>query len=194
MQHSPDHPIAAVAIGASAGGIDALLQILRGLPPGFSLPIFVVLHLPEDRNSRLVEVFRAHVALPVVEALDKSRIEPGTLYFACAGYHLSVEQDLSFSLSCEAPLHYSRPSIDILMESAADAYGERLLGIVLSGANHDGAAGLARIKRMGGMTVVQNPEQAQAGTMPRAAIELTQPDLILPLQEIHSLLLTLEKH
>jgi two-component system chemotaxis response regulator CheB len=130
----------------------------------------------------------------VVEALDKSRIEPGTLYFACAGYHLSVEQDLSFSLSCEAPLHYSRPSIDILMESAADAYGERLLGIVLSGANHDGAAGLARIKRMGGMTVVQNPEQAQAGTMPRAAIELTQPDLILPLQEIHSLLLTLEKH
>jgi two-component system chemotaxis response regulator CheB len=194
MQHSPDHPIAAVAIGASAGGIDALLQILRGLPPGFSLPIVVVLHLPEDRNSRLVEVFRAHVALPVVEALDKCRIEPGTLYFACAGYHLSIEQDLSFSLSCEAPLHYSRPSVDILMESAADAYGERLLGIVLSGANHDGAAGLAHIKRMGGLTVVQNPEQAQAAAMPRAAIDLTQPDLVLPLQEIHSLLLTVEKH
>jgi len=187
-------PFEAIVIGASAGGIDALLAILRGLPASFGPAILVALHLAEDRESRLTEVFRSRVALPVREAIDKTAIEPGTVYFACAGYHLLAERDHTLSLSCEPPVHYSRPSIDILMESAADVYGAGLLGILLTGANQDGACGLARVKQMGGYTVVQDPREAQVATMPQAAIDYLRPDLILSLHEIHTLLLTLEKH
>lgn len=186
-----DREIEAVAIGASAGGVDALLQVLGDLPASFGLPILAVLHLPQDRDSRLAEVFRQHVRLPVQEAADKMPIVPGTLYFAGAGYHLSVERGRSLSLSCESPRHYSRPSIDILLESAADVYGRRLAAILLTGANQDGAAGLAYVKRAGGLAIVQNPAQAQVPTMPQAAIQYLQPDLILSLPQIHRLLLTL---
>ncbi len=189
-----DREIEVVAIGASAGGVDALLQVLGGLPASFRLPILAVLHVPQDRESRLVEVFRQHLQLTVQEAADKAPVEPGTLYFACAGYHLSVERDSSLSLSCESPRHYSRPSIDILMESAADAYGCRLAAILLTGANQDGAAGLAHAKQLGGLTIVQDPAQAQVPTMPQAAIQYLQPDLVLSLPQIHRLLLTLGRN
>lgn len=188
------HPVDAIVIGASAGGVDALFRLLTGLPGGFRLPIIALLHLPEDRESRLAEIFRHRMRIPVREAADKAQIEPGTLYFAGAGYHLSIENDRSFSLSCEAPVHYSRPSIDVLMESAADAYGPRLAGILLTGANYDGAAGLAGIRQRGGITVVQDPAEAQVPTMPEAAIRKLRPDLILPLEGIHALLLNLDTH
>jgi two-component system chemotaxis response regulator CheB len=129
----------------------------------------------------------------VREAADKESIAPGTVYFAGPGYHLSVEMDKTFSLSGEAPVHYSRPSIDVLMESAADAYGPGLAGILLTGANADGAAGLAKIRRQGGLTVVQDPAEAQAPTMPQAAIRTLQPNLILTLDGIHGLLLQLDR-
>ena len=183
----------AVVIGTSAGGVSALLRVLGGLPGGFGLPVMVVLHLPESRYSQVAETFQQRLALPVREAADKESIAAGTVYFAGPGYHLSVENDRSFSLSCEAPVHYSRPSIDLLMESASDAYGAGLAGILLTGANADGAAGMARIRQRGGLTVVQDPAEAQVATMPEAAIRKLKPSLILTLDGISRLLLELEK-
>jgi len=184
--------IDAVVIGASAGGLEALLRILSGLPASYGLPVVVLLHLPSDGESRLCEVFAARLSMPVCEAGDKAPAVPGTVYVAAAGYHLLVEQDHSFSLSCEAPVRYSRPSIDVLMESAADAWGPRLAGVLLTGANDDGAEGLASIGRHGGLTVVQDPAEAAVSAMPLAAIRRRTPDLILPLCEIHALLLELD--
>ena len=186
--------IEAVVIGASAGGVGALLHLLPGLPAGYGRPVVALLHLPENRHSQLADVFQQRMSLPVREAADKEPVSSGTLYFAGSGYHLSVEQDRTFSLSCEAPWHFARPSIDFLMESAADAYGPRLLGILLTGANNDGAAGMAAIGAAGGLTVVQDPQDAEVATMPKEAIRLRAPDLVLPLDDIHTLLLMLENN
>jgi two-component system chemotaxis response regulator CheB len=184
--------IEAVVIGASAGGVGALLRLLPGLPAGYGRAVVALLHMPDGRQSHLAEVFQQRMELPVREAADKEQVLSGTLYFGGSGYHLSVETDRSFSLSCEAPLHFARPAIDYLMESAADAYGPALAGILLTGANQDGAAGMAAIGRAGGLTVVQDPAEAEVATMPREAIRLRAPDLILPLNDIHTLLLMLE--
>jgi len=184
--------IEAVVIGASAGGVAALLEILPGLPRAWPLPVVAVLHLMAGRQSQLAEVFGQRMALPVREARDKESVAPGTVYFAGSGYHLSVETDRSFSLSCEAPCNFARPAIDFTMASAADAYGPGLLGILLTGANHDGAEGLAAIGEAGGLTVVQDPAEAQVDLMPLAAMRRRAPDLILPLRDIHALLLMLE--
>jgi two-component system chemotaxis response regulator CheB len=186
--------VEAVAIGASAGGVAALMQLLPGLPENFRPAIIVVLHIPEGRQSQLASVFQARLPLPVQEAADKQPVASGTLYFAGSGYHLSVEEDRSFSLSTEEPHLFARPAIDFLMQSAADAYGDKLLGILLSGANHDGAAGMAAIADAGGMTVVQDPAEAEVATMPAEAIRVRTPDLVLPLSEIHQLLLMLERN
>jgi two-component system chemotaxis response regulator CheB len=185
--------VEAIVIGASAGGVEALLNILSPLREGFVLPIIVVLHLPEARRSQLAEVFARRVAMPVLEAIDKTRVEAGTLYFAGPGYHLSVEQDRSFSLSLEPRVHHSRPAIDFLFESAADAYGPTLAAVLLTGANQDGARGLAQVKQHGGLTIVQDPEEAQIATMPQAALDLHQPDHILPIRGIGRLIVELEQ-
>jgi two-component system chemotaxis response regulator CheB len=185
--------VEAIVIGASAGGVEALLKIFTALPEGFSLPIMVVLHLPDDRRSQLAEVFGQRLSLPVKEARDKQSIDPGTVYFAAPGYHLSVEQDRSLSLSQEERVHYSRPAIDYLFDSAADVYGPRLAAVLLTGANQDGARGLAQVKRRGGLSIVQDPAEAQVATMPEAAIALLQPDYILPLHGISRLLVELER-
>jgi two-component system chemotaxis response regulator CheB len=186
-----------VVIGGSAGGIDALLALLPALPSGFALPVVCILHLPPDRESRLAELFGGRVPLPVREAADKEPIVPGTIYFAGPSYHLSIEPAVDgdgpcFSLSCEPPVQFARPSIDVLMESAADAYGPHLAGILLTGANHDGAAGMECIKQCGGLAVVQDPAQAQASTMPEQAIRRCAPHLVLPLARIAALLPLLE--
>lgn len=194
MQTATERRIEAVVIGASAGGVTALLTLLTGLPETFRLPIVAVLHLPDDRDSLLVEIFQHRLPIAVREAADKESIAPATLYFAAPGYHLSVEMDRTFSLSCEAPVNYSRPSIDVLMESAADAYGASLAGILLTGANFDGAAGLAKIRQHGGLTVVQDPAEAEVATMPQAAIRKLHPNLILTLDGIRSLLLKLDRN
>ena len=185
---------AAVVIGASAGGVNALLQMLPALPRGYRIPIVVVLHVRSGRQNQLVDVFQQRLKVPVREAGDKEDIIPGTLYFAPAGYHLLLENDRSFSLSCDAPLHFARPAIDITMETAADAFGPRLVGVLLTGANDDGAEGMAAIGRAGGLTVVQDPEEANVGVMPREAIRVRPPDLVLPLEQIKQLLLKLETH
>ncbi|MEN4826398.1 chemotaxis protein CheB [Pseudomonas sp. P39-UII1] len=184
--------VRAVVIGASAGGVQALFQVLGGLPPGFVTPVVCVLHLPDDRHSQLAEVLQRRLNRPVREACDKQAIEAGLIYVATPGYHLSVENDFSLSLSQEDPVHFSRPAIDFLFFSAADAYGDGLLGILLTGANEDGAKGLAHIKNSGGRTVVQDPRDAQVALMPEAALALHQPDHILTLSGIGQLLATLE--
>lgn len=184
----------AVVMGASAGGVEALLGILSGLPASFGLPLVVVLHLAGGRDSQLVDIFQRRTAMQVWEGADKDRLAAGTLYFAPPGYHLLVEADRTLSLSCEAPVHFSRPSIDVLMESAADAYGPNLAGILLTGANSDGARGLARIGQLGGLTVVQDPAEAHMAVMPEAAIRQRQPDLILDLKSIRALLVEIGKN
>jgi len=184
--------VEALVIGASAGGVDALVELLPALPPDFRPATVCILHLPGDRESRLAELFAARLALPVREAVDKAPVEPGTVYFAGSGYHLSIEQDRVFSVSCEPPVHYARPAIDLLMASAADAYGAALAGILLTGANIDGAEGMQRIRQRGGLTIVQDPAEAQASAMPEGAIRLCAPHLVLPLAAIRALLPQLE--
>lgn len=184
--------VRAVVIGASAGGVSALFSVLGALPDGFAIPVLCVLHLPDNRHSQLAEVLQRRLRRPVREACDKARIEAGLIYVAGPRYHLSVEQDLTLSLSQEEPVHFSRPAIDYLFSSAADAYGPGLLGILLTGANEDGARGLLQIKQSGGRTVVQDPRDAQVALMPEAALALHSPDHILSLSGIGQLLATLE--
>ena len=182
----------AIVMGASAGGVSALLSVLAPLPADFAIPVICVLHLPDDHDSQLAEVFTRKLRRPVREARDKERLEAGMIYVAGPGYHLSLEHDRSLSLSQEERVHFSRPSIDILFESAADACGPALVGVLLTGANEDGAAGLACIRERGGMTIVQDPAQAQGSIMPAAALALHRPDHILPLNGIGHLLAKLE--
>lgn len=188
----PVHKPEVVVVGASAGGVEALLGLFEGLPAGYGLPLVVVLHLPDGRPSLLPDLFARRLALRVKEAQDKEALQPGTLYFAAPGYHLCIEADHSFSYSREEPVHFSRPSIDYLFESAADAYGAAVMGILLTGANQDGAAGLYTIKQRGGVTVVQDPQEAQVATMPEAALTLHQPDYILTVRGILALLAELD--
>jgi len=187
-----EHEIQAIVIGASAGGISALLTLLAPLPQKLRLPIITVLHVAEEKSSKLTEVFGHHVAAPVRFAEDKAYVSPDTVYFASPGYHLSIEKARWFSLSREDPRFFSRPSIDFLLTSAADAYGAALLAIVLTGANEDGAEGLAAVARAGGVTIVQDPDEAEFDIMPKAALNTCRPDRILPLMQIRTLIYRLE--
>lgn len=161
-----------VAIGASAGALEALGALLPPLPVDLPIPVVVVVHVPPDRPNVLSAHFAAISALPVLEVEDKMPLKSGYLYVAPSDYHLLVERELTAALSSDAPVCYSRPSIDVLFESVADACGPHALGILLSGANADGAQGLARMRNVGAMTWVQQPETAAMPVMPRAALEL----------------------
>lgn len=168
----PTRTFEAIVIGGSAGAIDALLTILPALPATLRASVIVALHVPRDRPSLLTQVFAPRCALPVHEAQDNEPLEPGTIVFAPPDYHLLLDTGPRLSLSLDAPLHFSRPAIDILFESAADLFGERTLGILLSGANADGAQGLAAIDQAQGLCIVQTPDSASSPTMPRAALSL----------------------
>ena len=181
----------AIVMGASAGAVDALSTILPALPRDYPFPIMVVVHLPPRHESRLAELLQAKCELKIVEAQDKEPIQAGVVYLAPPDYHLLVEQDLRLSLSSEEPVHHSRPSIDVLFETAADAYHERLTGVILSGANWDGAAGLRKIFEAGGTALVQRPELAYASRMPQSAIEACPAAEVLTSEEIARYLLTL---
>lgn len=183
--------VEAIVVGGSAGGVDALSVLLPALPADLRAPCFVALHLPRERPSLLVEIFAPLCVLPVLEADDKQAAEPGNVYFAPPDYHLLIEAGSQLALSVDPPVHFSRPSIDVLFESAADVYGERLLGIILSGANEDGAEGLAAVHRAGGITVVQHPGNALVSRMSEAALLGSPIDFVLTLQEIAALLLSL---
>jgi two-component system chemotaxis response regulator CheB len=171
-------------MGGSAGALDALNQILPALPAGFPIPIALVLHVHPSKPSYLARVLGARCALTVKEAEDKEPIAPAMLYLAPPNYHLLIERRGCFSLSADDPVLFSRPAIDVLFESAADAFGPALTGLLLTGGSEDGARGLAEIKRKGGLTVVQDPSTASVPAMPEAALRLAPIDHVLPLAEI----------
>jgi two-component system chemotaxis response regulator CheB len=183
----------AVVIGASSGALDALSVILPSLPSRYRLPIMVVVHIPPDKTSILAALFDGKCNIRVIEAEDKEPISGGTAYFAPPGYHLQVETDKTLSLSNDHPVRFSRPSVDVLFESAADAYGEALVAIVLTGANEDGANGLKTVIAAGGTGIVQDPGEAFSSSMPAAAIALCPPARVLSLQEIARYLQRIEK-
>jgi two-component system, chemotaxis family, protein-glutamate methylesterase/glutaminase len=177
-------PAEAVVIGASAGALEALSVILPSLPAEYRLPVFVVVHLPPGKHSILADLFRAKCHVPVREAEDKEPVQGGTVYFAPPDYHLLIEMDRSLSLSCDEPVLFSRPAIDVLFESAADAYGPALVAVVLTGANSDGARGLKAIVDAGGGAIVQDPVGAYASAMPEAAKMACPEARVLSLEEI----------
>jgi two-component system chemotaxis response regulator CheB len=182
--------IDAVAIGASAGGVEVLSVLLSSLPASCRASFFIVMHIPRERPSLLAEVFNARCALPVREAEDKEPVQPGTVYFAPPDYHLLLDRGPILALSSDEPVHFSRPSIDVLFESAADIYGERLLGLILTGANQDGAEGLAAVGRAGGRTVVQEPGGAAVPFLPEAALQVGPVDFVLSLAQLRELFAT----
>ncbi|WP_311267983.1 chemotaxis protein CheB [Sphingobium sp. WCS2017Hpa-17] len=184
-------PIEAIAIGASAGAVQALLRILPALPADFPIPVLIVVHVPPDRGNALVALFAAKCRVAVREAEDKEPILPGTVYFAPSDYHLLVEADRTLSLSMDEPVNHSRPAIDVLLESAADAYGPALAGVILTGANHDGAAGLKAICAAGGTAIVQDFADAQVATMPEAALAACPSARMMTLDDLIPYLLTL---
>ncbi len=184
--------IEGVVIGASAGGVEALGVLLPALPSTFRAPVFIVLHMLRERPSLLVDIFTPRCALPVREAQDKEPVQPGTIYFAPPDYHLLIEQGPELALSVDDPVHYSRPSIDVLFESAADVYAERLLSIILTGANEDGSSGHLAVHRAGGVTVVQQPETAHSPLMITSAQKRVSADFVLPLPQIAELLCSLD--
>ncbi len=185
--------IDAIVMGASAGGVEALMALLHGLSVAFRVPIFIVLHLPRDRPSVLVRIFLQKCALPVCEAADKEPVRPGTVYFAPPDYHLLIDEGPCLALSSDELVNYSRPSIDVLFESAADVYGARLLGIILTGANEDGAEGLAAVHAAGGLTIVQRPDSAQVKQMVVSALKRNPASHVLDLEGISAVLRTLDE-
>ncbi|WP_159886545.1 chemotaxis protein CheB [Paenibacillus puerhi] len=178
----------AVVIGVSAGGLKALGILLSALSPRFPLPLLIVQHMKEGSEGFLAGHLDSQASIRVKEADDKEYIYPGCAYLAPSGYHMLVEEDRSISLSVDPPVLHSRPSIDVLFESAAYVYEGNCIGIVLTGANGDGSQGLSRIKQSGGLTIVQNPQTAEYSTMPLAAIRAADPDYILDLEDIGRLL------
>jgi two-component system chemotaxis response regulator CheB len=173
-----------ICIGASWGGLTAVGRVLADLPEEIDLPIVVAQHRhPNSLAGTLAELLSLRIDRPVLDVEDKMPIERRHVYIAPPDYHLLVQRG-SFALSLDDRVQYSRPSIDVLFESAADAYGTAVIGIILTGANEDGAAGLAEIKRRGGVAVIQDPAGAMRRTMPDAAIAATAADAILPLEEI----------
>ncbi len=176
--------VEAIVVGTSAGAVEALTRLLPALGPGFRVPIIVVVHLPADRRSAMAALFASKCRLPVREAEDKESIAAGTIYFAPPDYHLLVEPGGFLALSCDAPVMFSRPSIDVLFESAAEAFGPGLVGIVLTGANADGARGLKAIVDAGGRAIVQTPASAFAPAMPEAALAACPSAISMTLEEI----------
>jgi two-component system chemotaxis response regulator CheB len=172
-----------VVVGTSYGGLAALQELLPGLDRDFRLPVVVVQHRSKDADDGLCEFLERHSPLPLGEPNDKTRIEGGRVYLAPRDYHLYVEGD-HFSLSTDPLVGFARPCIDVLFESAADSYGARSVGVVLTGASRDGAAGLARIKAAGGLAVVQDPDEAASRAMPDAAVAAARVDRVLRLREI----------
>ncbi len=177
-------PFELIAMGTSLGGLHALIAVLDGLPAAFPLPLVVVQHRGADVESGIREVLQRHTGLIVTEVEDKEAIVAGRVYLAPADYHLLVEPDRTFALSTEAPIRYARPSIDVLFESAADVYREKVVGVLLTGASADGARGAQRIKQQGGWLIVQDPTTAESKVMPEAGLAVTQADEVVAIDRI----------
>jgi two-component system chemotaxis response regulator CheB len=181
-----------IAIGTSLGGLQALTRLLADLPADLAVPVVIVQHRSASREGRgLARLLQETSRLRVVDADDKMALSPGTVYLAPADYHLMVEQPGALALSTEPPVRSARPSIDVLFQTAAEAYGEELIGVLLTGASADGAEGLATIKSRGGRVIVQDPATAECATMPAAGLAATAVDYVLPLSRIGEHLVSL---
>ncbi len=174
----------AIVIGVSAGGLAALSAILPNLSDHLNLPILIVQHLSPGSDDFLATHYNKICPLAVKEAEDKEALENNTIYFAPANYHLMVEQDKTIALSTMEQVQFSRPAIDVLFETAAEAYTGGLVGIILTGANSDGTCGIRRIRQLNGVVIAQSPETAEVDIMPLSAINNAGVDKILDLQEI----------
>jgi two-component system chemotaxis response regulator CheB len=181
-----------VVVGTSLGGLNALIVLLASLPKGFPVPIAIAQHRSVSPDGGgLAHLLQEHSRLAVVEADDKMPIEAGTVYLAPADYHLLVEEPGVFALSTDAPVRSARPSIDVLFQTAAEAYGADLLGVLLTGASADGADGLATVKSRGGWAIVEDPATAECRTMPAAGLAATAVDYVLPIAKMGAYLVTL---
>ena len=179
----------AIVIGASAGGLFALSFVLEELPADFPVPVMIVQHRSKDQRDLLEEVLQSKCRIRIKQADEKEKIESGLVYIAPPDYHLLVEADRTFSLSADEPVRFSRPSIDVLFETAATVFKDSLIGIIFTGASNDGAAGMAAIKKYGGLTIAQDPAEAQFPYMPAASIETKEVKHIWTLSVIKSFLL-----
>lgn len=189
MLSLPSHA-SAIVIGASLGGVDALRPLLSALTLR-APPVLVVVHIPRQRPSLLAKIFNGYSTVTVREAVDKMPMLPGEVYFAPPDYHLLAERGPSVALSIDDPVQFCRPSIDVLFESAADVHGAGLIGIVLTGSNDDGAAGLDAVRRVGGTAVVQDPRSAIGPTMPAAALARVPDATVATLDQLASWLATI---
>ncbi|MBE1161721.1 chemotaxis protein CheB [Dyella acidiphila] len=178
----------AIAIGCSAGGVDALKAVIGGFDAQMQQTVIVCCHTGSDTVELLCEVLQRVSPLPVIEAQERHRAQPGTVHLAPSGYHLLVEADRYFALSIDARVHYARPSIDVMFYSAAEVWREKLLGIVLTGGNADGASGLQRIRALGGTAIVQSPSSAEMPVMPQAALDIAGADYCVDLTDIAPLI------
>jgi len=178
----------AIVIGCSAGGMRALKEVLSTLRADVGAPIFAVCHTGSEDVTTLCELIGAASVLPVREACERHLAQDNTVYIAPGGYHLLVEHGGRMTLSVDERVAFARPAIDVLFDSAADAYGHELVGIVMTGANHDGAHGLQRIRQRRGVAIVQEPLDAEAPAMPQAALDLAGADHCVPLRGIAPLL------
>jgi len=178
-----------VVMGTSTGGLHALTRLLSGLPANFPLPIAIVQHRSRDSDERLSLLLGGASLVPVYEAEDKQPLQSPGVYLGPPDYHLLIELD-SVALSTEEPVAYSRPSIDVLFESAAYSRGSGVIGVLLTGANQDGTRGLQRIKERGGYVIVQNPDSAESAFMPKHAVKNLLPDRVLNLEQIAAELIT----
>lgn len=175
---------AAIVIGCSAGGLTALQTLLPALDARLPVPVTICCHTGSADVSLLVEILRRASPLPVTEACERAAVAPGIVHVAPSGYHLLVEEDMHFSLSVDEKVAWSRPSIDVLFQTAADAWRERLVAVLLTGANSDGAHGLLAVRRAGGYAIVQDPDDADTDVMPRAGLDIAGADACLPLAAI----------
>lgn len=173
-----------IVIGTSAGGVEILNKLATAFSKTNYLKVAVVIHLAPDGPNLIPSLMGDHCALKVKEAEPGEPMQNDTIYVAPSDYHLCIEPNHILTLSSEEPLNFSRPSIDVLFDSAAYAYGNKVMGILLTGANHDGAAGLKTIQKMGGVTVVQNPSDAEWDVMPKSALQIMTPDFVLTTEEI----------
>lgn len=183
-KNSIGRSVGLVVIGGSAGSLDVVLQMLPFLNGGLRFPLIIVLHRKISFDSALTDLFAGKTALIVKEAEEKEELKPGIIYIAPADYHLLVEANHTLSIDYSEKIHYSRPSIDVTFETAADAFGKAAVGILLSGANADGSEGLKVIRSLGGITVVQNPVTAEIPYMPQQALGALAVDYVLDSHQI----------
>ncbi len=191
MRKNSPRQYKAVVIGVSTGGVSALKSTLGALPADFPIPVLVTTHITPDSDDGLAVLLNTLCAIRVKEADEQEIMTPGTVYLAPANYHLLVERSGQLALSVDPPVNFARPSVDVLFESAAEAFGTALIGIIMTGAGFDGSKGLLKIKETGGVAIIQDPADAEMDSMPRNALGLLKADYVVSLNELPSLVMRL---